>query len=132
MWHRVLSASMSCILWQCLCGHNSRRIQPRLPRVRKRGDCRKMMSTGMILCCGRGGFTGPYILGLLSSHGFALPMYVLGGCNLVAACILLAFRIPPMERLHVAGKAAASAPRVPETQGMQDARGRPACIPLVT
>ncbi len=43
----------------------------------------------------RGGFTGPYILGVLSRHGFAVPMYVLGGCNLAAACILLCLHVPP-------------------------------------
>ncbi len=43
----------------------------------------------------RGGFTGPYILGVLSRHGFAVPMYVLGGCNLAAACILLSLHVPP-------------------------------------
>ena len=61
----------------------------------------------------RGGFTGPYILGVLSARGFALPMYVLGGCNLVAACILLALR-SPKQGWPVASEAAASSPRAPD------------------
>ena len=65
------------------------------------------------MACDRGGFTGPYILGVLSTSGFAMPMYVLGGCNLVAACILLALR-PPKQGLPVRSEVAASSPIAPD------------------
>ena len=83
------------------------------------------------LACDRGGFTGPYILGVLSRHGFALPMYVLGGCNLLAACILLAFRIPAKQGSRVVGEAAVSSPQVLDAQKVQHPGEPPACPPTL-
>ena len=81
------------------------------------------------IACDRGGFTGPYILGILSTRGFALPMYVLGGCNLVAACILLILRPPSRQGLPVASEAATSSPRAPDAQGSGTPKSHHALCP---